>query len=251
MTTTKNSISHNWLSAGLAGISELEYTQKMDALIGKMDIFRSVPANLKDEEEYGHASAIKSALCALSCFTFNNKHPLNDEVWGLEGRWGKIMHAYNRRLLLKDPLDHAIARYLASGRRYNQYAWDTPALYERAREKGYLHRTQGGGVALTGIEVKLGDNVFTTDRRGRHHRQYRGTIGRQAFGLDTKRDCIKQEFIDTLPLLPESYYHVSFADHKNCARSPALRRTELDRVWAFLEQSHKERVRTAPLENAA
>lgn len=220
----------NALCAQAAGdASPAEYERRQQALLARLERVR-VPFRIRDENGYRRARAIKSALCSLSCYTFNNQLAQDAEVWRLESEWGAELHRWNRRLLLKEPLDIAIGNYLLWNYRLRGQI-PTPRVYETARERAILRRWNDEPVVV-GLEKKAGDNMFTLDRFGRHHRQYARTIGRQAFWLpgwqaDSQTLCDTAAFVASLPELPEDYERVWVRDGKHCARPVRLRRRTL------------------------
>lgn len=219
------------MAAGLSGLSPEEYVRLMEECVKDLGRF-TPPKRLETEDDYRNAHKVKGLLCSLSCYTFNNKHPRNDEVWDLEAAWGALMARYNRRLLIKNPEAKTIARYLLWNRRYRDIAVEH--FYKLLRNHGFLCRSVDGGCYVIGLVMKVGDNVFTVDDRGRHYRQYRHTVGRQAFRAWLIEDDLGKEaakaFIATLPLLDETYYVTYIQDGKGCVRRIALRRSECHRI---------------------
>lgn len=220
----------NALSAHMAGdVTPANYATRQQALLTQLERFRT-PLRIQDEDDYRRARAIKSALCSLSCYTFNNRLAENDEVWRLESAWAAELHRWNRRLLLKEPLDIAIANYLLWNYRLRGPI-PTQSIYETAREREILRRWNDEPLVV-GLEKKTGDNVFTVDRYERHYRQYGRTIGRQAFWLpswhaDAKALTDAPAFVASLPELPEDYERVWVRDGKYCARPVRMHRRTL------------------------
>ncbi len=71
---------------------------------------------------------------------------------------------------------------------------------------------------VTGIKCKVGDNVFTVDKNGRHHRQYVNVCGFQCFELKS----LDEAYVST-KYVQENNNEMNltdFRDGKGCARYP-------------------------------
>ena len=220
----------NALNAHMAGdATPADYATRQQALLTHLEQVRT-PFRIQDENDYRRARAIKSALCSLSCYTSNNRLAQDDEVWRLESAWGAELHRWNRRLLLKEPLDIAIANYLLWHYRLRGPI-PTQRVYETARRREILRRWNDEPMVV-GLEKKVGDNVFTVDRYERHYRHYGRTIGRQAFWLpswqsDAKALTDATAFVASLPELPDDYERTWVRDGKHCARPVRMHRRTL------------------------
>jgi hypothetical protein len=190
-------------------------------------------------------------LSHLSCFTFNNQHPEEDRVWKLESVWAKVLKQYNRRLLIKDEDTRLVARYLL-WRRYF-LGVDARAAFVLARQKGILYRSGEGrhsvGLYIVGLDRAVGDNVFTVDRRGREHRKYGRTIGRQALEVLQPLPWSGDEaaaFVASLPELNGTYRPTSIGDYKHAARASAFAWKAKETLHALLKAVPEQELVPAP-----
>ena len=222
------------LCARLAGTTPDDYVQRNEEILTCLEKFE-FPNSIKTEESYRQAQAIKSLLSGLFCYAANTNNPEFERVADAENRWGRMMAQYNRRCLIKDPKTRSLARYLL----WNSYflTVNLRVALEEAKRQGILRRgrdDQGqpqNTLLVVGLEMKVGDNVFTVDRRGREHRQYVKTIGRQAFSVSQKyREVVDETFMDSIPVVDETYRHTSIGDHKHGARPISLRYSERDSI---------------------
>lgn len=227
--------------AGLHGFPDADtYHTTHHAWLARLDEFET-PFPVTTEAEYRKADAVRRMLSGLSCYTFNTRHPLNDRVWALESTWAATLVKFNRRLLIKDPDARLVARYLLWSFVFR--GPDPRAAFVLARQHGLLRkcsRTDGRGplLCVIGLDRAVGDNVFTVDRRGREHRRYGRTIGRQAFPVCRTlpwSDDDAEIFLATIPELDDSYRVTHIGDHKHAARGSAFRREAQRKLLALLD----------------
>jgi hypothetical protein len=213
------------LNASLAGATPGEYVQQMQQLIEQLDAFKS-PSAPTNEAEYRQVWAIKSALCGLSCFTFNNKHPRDREVWELESVYGTLMYEYNRRLLITDAIEKQVANYVLQERHYvthDEAAFRALLRYLAQRDR--LRSDPDAGLCVIGLYKKVGDNVFSISGNRRHHRRYLDTTGRQAFPVGNHfQNLAQREFASNVPAIDDTYRVTFLGDAKGRARYPKLTR---------------------------
>ena len=62
---------------------------------------------------------------------------------------------------------------------------DHAKVLDHLKGSGLLRRDADGRVLVLGLSAKVGDNLFSVDRRGREHRRYVDTLGRQGFYVRT------------------------------------------------------------------
>lgn len=195
------------------------YKEWMDFALDNLDDLEKA-FKIQTEDDYVLANSIKGLLCSLSCTTFNTKHPDNDQVWRIESIYGSLMVGYNKKNLLKNRSDILVANYLIGKTTYVGINFNHVLNY--AKERNFI-RQSNGRLYVIGLLKKVGDNVFSIDRRGRQHRQYVDTIGRQYFAVPSCRYNPTKEFFDGIPMLDEkTYYEGFFADHKGGSKYPAL-----------------------------
>lgn len=202
-------------------------------ILANLDVLAK-PARIASEGQYALARAMKTALCSVSCTTSNTNHPDDARVWEIEASWAKVLHAFNNRLLIKDSDTRLLANYLIWNRRLRNV--DERSLIELAAERGIL-RLREGKVYVVGLYKKVGNNVFTVDAKGREHRQFMNTIGRQAFSVrwDGYHEAAKL-LLDLIPQLPDDYDVTGCYDGKYGARNPSLTATHRSRVLELVRQ---------------
>lgn len=156
--------------------------------------------------------------------------------------YADLVSRYNVRFELPAGDDRTIARYLLWNRYFSQVPDQVPWL--EARDRGLLRKqahVDGGHVfVVVGLRAKVGDNSFTVDGKGRHHRQYCSVIGRQAIYVRQPlpfRGEDLRAFAATVPELGESYYAASVGDGKYSVRPIALNGKERLRVYNLLMNS--------------
>jgi len=209
-------------SAHMAGFdSANEYHDKMKLLISHLEDFKN-PGKIKNKTDLKRAWEIKSALCGLSCYVFNNNlsEDLGDKVSLYSNQWYNRIVAFNRTYLVKDSVSKALANYLL----WNYYfsSLDPLRVLQIANKRGLLRR-KGNEVFVVGIQKKVGDNVFTPDRMGREHRHYLDSCGLQMFSLSNvylKAIKANEAFIEEVPVVDEelNYRETYVGDGKGCAR---------------------------------
>lgn len=216
------------------------YHASRQALLARIDEFQT-PFPVTTEAEYRKADTVRRMLSSLACYTFNTQHPLNDRVWALETAWAAPLVKFNRRLLIKDPAARLVARYLLWA--YVFPGVDPRAVFVLARQHGVLRkrvRTDGRPplLCVVGLDRAVGDNVFTVDRRGREHRRYGRTIGRQAFPVCRPFPWSGDDaevFLSSIPDLDETYHVTDIGDFKHAARGSAFRREAQHRLFTLLQ----------------
>lgn len=238
------------LSAHMSGETPAAYLNRQQYLLDHLDDLEQ-PSAPTCEEEYRHLHAIKSQLASLYCHTFNTEHPAFDRVCRLEDEYGKLLAAYNRRLLVKSRSHVLVARYLLWSRRFAVISKNAAFLV--AREFDLLRKVRQDASApwrlvVIGLSRAVGDNVFTVDRHGRQHRQHRRTIGRQAFAIEQSHAFTPQqwdEFLDGIPELDPTYREVYVGDRKHAVRGSAFTREAKREVFDILNSSWADQLKTA------
>ena len=196
------------------------YASMCDQILANLHIFEN-DFKIENESDYEIAYIIKGYLCTASCYTFNNNHSENDRVWELENVYGKAMAKYNKRFLFKNPEAILIANYLLSSKYYVNI--DNFEVISIAKKLNIL-RKSNGYLYVVGLSKKVGDNVFTVDCKGRGHRQYQNTIGRQAFPFSNQRyeEFINNSFLNGIEELSKFCNKTDIGDYKNCCKTPPL-----------------------------
>lgn len=208
------------------------YHATHQAWIARLDEFEA-PFPIKNEADYTKADAVRRMLSGLACYTFNTKHTEDKRVWALESLWGAAVAKYNRRLLLRNKDAKLVARYLLWTYRFPHI--DPRAAFILARRHGVLRvasRRDGTQPTLcvVGLERAVGDNVFTMDRFGRHHRRYGKTIGRQALTVVRPlpwEGADAEAFLESIPELDPSYHVTNIGDFKHAARGSSFSRAAM------------------------
>ena len=226
------------LSAQMADITQAEYVTRQNWMLNNLNFLElTVKATkINDSASYALAMGIKGALCSLSCYTFNSKHPLNDKVWELEHILGQKMFKWVlKNLAPKD--ENLMIRYLLWNKRYTDDGVMRKKFIDHLIDKGYISYSPSDkygfeGFVLTGIYCKVGDNVFTQDYHGRHHRQYVNVCAQQYFDFHWPQDLEYLKTIaESVPRLEEAQETTSLGDGKGAARHPKITRSDLNRIF--------------------
>lgn len=203
--------------------------------LDQIDAFER-PQPIQSEVQYRVAFRIKQVLMSLDCLAFNLQHPNYDRVCELETDYALAMSKFNKSLLIRDRRASLVARYLLWGRRFRDA--DPDHVFRVARGCGVLRRFPGvGGLVVVGLERKIGDNLFSTGRDGRSYRQFRKTIGRQAFAVRQKLPSIGVEldqFMASVHEIDDTYSLVTIGDGKHCSRSSAFDERSKHELWRVL-----------------
>ncbi|MBW7932458.1 MAG: hypothetical protein H3C62_02355 [Gemmatimonadaceae bacterium] len=233
------------LSAHFGAESITAYRARQDAMLAALDRFRAVP-RIRTEAERARAWTAKQLLGSLWCHLVNSQDRRAAEVAGLEHQWARALARWSGRLLARTPEARTIARYLCWHRHYCGFVPEH--VVEVAAAYGVLRRFRREWeprrlfVGVVGLYAKVGDNTFTLDWQGRHHRRYSDVCVPQVFGLHPYYEAFiqtpaGQAVAAALPPLEPDYVDESFTTHgdaKHAARVPALRRSERLRVRELL-----------------
>ena len=210
------------------------------------------PRAIVSEAQYQVAHKVKRMLAALYCLTFNDSHEAFERVSAMEGKYGEVMHSYNKSLLLKDRRAILVARYML----WNYRLTDCPRTpFLVARAYGLLRKVSHVDgrmptLVVIGLERKVGDNLFTTGANGRNYRTYNRTIGRQAFEICLESPFTGEEqaaFDASIPELDQTYHVTSIGDGKFCAKPSAFSRRALADLAAILNGQWTRTLRVATL----
>lgn len=214
------------------------YVNKMKALIDILDKVEDAieRMEIKSQEAFNHAYGIKKVLSSLSCYTFNNKLPENDRVWGLEWKVAKKMAVWMKSQLAK-PDDNLLIRYILWNKRYSGDNEQRKKILDVLIEKGYIFIRPAGKynkqeVVITGIYCKVGDNCFTVGRNGRESRQFVDVCVPQCFEIVWGID---KEYLATkdIPMLEKEVEMTYMRDGKGCARHPKFTHKDAQRLNAL------------------
>lgn len=225
--------------AHLSGSEEADkINERYNSILRNFDKIFSQHPVIRSEEDYLACSQAKSTLCSLSCYTANTNHPDNDKVWDMEGVYGKAMEKYNRKILIKDKEAKIRARYLIWN--YSYQAADQDAVLRDAAADGILVKKTEAGITtqlyVVGLCYKVGDNTFRVDSKGREHRRYVNTVGRQAIlvNLSDVSSFVRNhpEIMDSIPELDDSYYTYSTGNGKNMIKEISFRHEEREYIIA-------------------
>jgi hypothetical protein len=189
-------------------------------VLAHLDAIES-PGTLKTERDAELADSLSRILGRLSCATFNSAHPEDRRVWDIEARWNERLAAYNRRFLIRDSGTLALARYMTTRRCL--VGVDPRCAFVLAVERGIL-RLHEGRLYVVGLNCAIGDNLFTVDRLGRHHRQYRRTAARLAVGCPKQSPWPVEALAGVVEPAGDRYTCVEVGDGKYSAREPAFTR---------------------------
>lgn len=106
---------------------------------------------------------------------------------------------------------------------------DHAKVLDHLKGSGLLRRDADGRVLVLGLSAKVGDNLFSVDRRGREHRRYVDTLGRQGFYVNQRTQDAADTvhgFVAALPEADSTINRTWVRDGKFAAKPPALRKTE-------------------------
>jgi len=214
------------------------------------------PFEIVDEETYRAATKVRCMLSSLDCYTLNFPCEQGELVGKVLSRWSQAVVDFNDGVLIKDETARLLARYLLWTKSFT--AGDTRACYLLARKHGVLARLPAGDgrheLVVIGLKRKVGDNVFRTNRRGGEHRCYIEAIGRQGF-YPVQRFPFEGPaavaFLESLPLLDETYHGVSIGDRKYCARPSAFTQPEIQRLYALIVGADVEALLSSPTRSAS
>lgn len=223
----------NSLSAKMAEQSVDSYVETRENWLTKLDKIKKIAEEIKVRtfEEYDKAMNLKKVIGSLFCYCFNNKKDLYNEVGNTEDIVGRKLFNFVKRKVSKNPDVKAVCRYLLSMRYYPSQ--NEEKIFNFLLEHDVLRREKDRDTILVvGLHGKVGDNVFTMDNRGRHHRQYVESCALQAIYISNSRfRKYAEEHIDLIPILDDRYTTVSARDGKHCIRPVRLRRREINFVY--------------------
>lgn len=214
-------------------------TSRYNEILEKLDSVIPAKPLIKSEEDYKKHRDIKHLLCSLACYTSNTKHPDSDKIWDLESAYGKEMERYNRRLLIKDSDAKTRARYLIWQKWFINMRHSE--LIKDVANDGNLAKVtnENGDISLfvIGLRYKIGDNTFRVDSKGREHRQYINTLGRQAIPVCLDANAIEKftqchaDIAAKIPELDETYYVTRVGDRKGLIKNIAFRASEQNAIF--------------------
>jgi hypothetical protein len=223
----------NELNAAMAGVSPANYLERMLWSLENLGSFAQMirSGEVNSWEAFDHFHAVKSVLCSLSCYTFNNKLPQNDEVWKLEAECAKLLGVWTRKQLAK-PAENRMIRYLLWNRYYVGDTTVRQRIMDHLIAQGYILK-KGTDYVVKGLYTKVGDNVFTVGRDGRESRQYVHVCLPQYYTLHPKN----YEYLNgkEVPEFEDShrYSHTNMQDGKGCARHPKVTYKDWNILEAF------------------
>lgn len=229
-----------------------QYRARMEAELARLEDYEN-PAAPECEAQYLETDRIRRLLSSLACFasygTSECAHAMR-----LEREYCELVSRYNTRLELPAGDDRALARYLL----WPKIFVGIPAAvaFLEARDRGLLRKCVnpyepcGYALFVVGLRCKVGDNSTRTDRKGREHRQFCRTIGRQAIsvlGPMPYEGNELRDFMSTIPDLPETYFTARVGKCKGDIRPIGFSQKEQRRVFDLLRASaHRERPRILP-----
>lgn len=163
--------------------------------------------------------------------------------------------AYNAHHELPVGPARLIARYMIYGRTFNQL--DSRIAWMEALDAGILRKAEIPGEPgaysyfVIGLRYKVGDNTFTTDKRGRDHRQFVETLGRQAIFVEKSFPFSGDsavEFASRIPDLSEHWHPTEIANAKGGIRPIAITSADLQSIYNLLSASrHADKPDFTPL----
>lgn len=159
-----------------------------DDLLPVIENALSVPtiSSISSEDEYREAMRIRDDLICSGLYLLQIRHPLQKEVKAKEDSYTSAITSFNNKLLITNVEAKRLARYLAWQTVFTSKIDHIQMLID-AVKYGVLRKlvTKDDGLISTrlfvyGLKYKVGDNSFSVCSRGREHRCYLDTIGRQA-----------------------------------------------------------------------
>lgn len=230
----------------------VQYRARMDAELARLADYEN-PVAPECEAQYLETDRIRRVLSSLSCYA-----PFDSTGYThasrLEREYCELVSRYNARLELPAGDDRTLARYLLWSKLFAGIP-EAVAFLE-ARDRGLLRKCvnaydpSGFSLFVVGLRCKVGDNTTRTDAKGREHRQFCRTIGRQAIrvvGVVPYEGDELQAFMSTVPELSETYYDAHVGHTKNCVRPIAFSAKEKRRAFVLLATSpHRDNPKILP-----
>lgn len=199
------------------------------------------PPAIRSEGQYRCYLAIFILLDAACFAAFNvSGSNLEDSLYQVKQQFADRLREFNRRHLAQGRDANLIARYLLTGRSFTAVPVRTAMLVARAEKVlGFKRHLESGQPVLyvVGIERKIGDNLFTVTRSGRHYRKFRDTIGRQAFVPSKDHDFSPAEleiFCHGMTELDDSYRVTWVGNFKGGSRESSFDRQARGELYALL-----------------
>lgn len=197
------------------------------------------PAPIKDEAQYETYRKLSSHLCSLEVMTFNQKHPLNDQVHRLEVSYNQQLYRWMiRTRLINEPRIKTLGKYLVMSRyfpRYNESIHLESVAQTLLNEKRLFQSKDR--LVVAGFNYKLGDNTFSIDRQGREHRQYVRSAAPLALPVDFSKSKLLEDWRKEKMILglPEEYRVAYVGSAKGCVRSPRFTQSDQEFMANFLQ----------------
>lgn len=197
------------------------------------------PSPIKDEAQYADYRKLSSELCSLEVTTFNQDHPLNDQVHRLEMSYNQCLYRWmTKTRLITNSFTKRLANYLVMSRyfpRYNDAVY-LEAIAQKLLAANALYQSKDR-LVVAGFNYKLGDNTFRVDRQGRYHRQYGRSAAPLAIPVDYSKSKILEDWFKDkeIPELPEEYRVVYIASAKGCVRSPRFTQADQEAMANFFQ----------------
>jgi len=214
----------NELSASLQKQSVDEYIKNHEIGLKRVDELRDIAEALKVDTiaDYKAGIAIKSLLSSLFCYAFNNSKDYK-QVGKIESIVGDKLYRFARTYdRIKDNKTRAVAKYLITNWRYYYVNEDIEKMVGELLSKNKLFEDKEGTYLVTGLHYSVGDNTFSSDRRGNWYRNYIKSCAIQAFYIKSRYqryivEHLRDKF--SIPKLNEDIYtKVGVGDGKYLAR---------------------------------
>lgn len=221
-TPTAFDFATNFVTGMSRNITLENYIDEMKYSISLIDRITKALDNIviDSQEMFDKACNLKGRISHIYCYAFNNDLPEFKQICDVELALGKKMQTWTKsKLANKD--DNLLIRYILWNRRYVNDKDARRLILDTLVERGYVHIDNDGDVVITGLYCKVGDNVFSSDWRGRMHRTFIDVCIPQCFNPTWDFDT---EYLKTknLPLLNGEHTNTWFGDGKGCARHPKI-----------------------------
>jgi len=199
------------------------------------------PPEVKTDVQYEAYYELKRTLSNAWCGSrHNDSRDTIRRLAACEDRIAQALWHYNRKTLVRHRESNLVARYLLTRRGFKDVPIRTAMLLAKAC--GVLrwepHADTGFPVLyVVGLERRVGNNVFTVTKTGRHYRRFLRTIGKQAFVPCKAHDFSPQElaqFCEGLARIDETYHVTYVGDFKGGARESCFDGKACSDLYALL-----------------
>ena len=219
--------------AKLSGFSSIEdYQARNEALFDAL-LSAEMPVKTTELTACEHYSLLNK-IDGVDCYLFNSGQSKRDGVDVLNKKRDMLVSTlsrFSKSCQIKDHATRAAARYLLWGKYYAVINRNDVLRYLKKQGALRVQRTgEHTELYIIGLHGKVGNNVFSIDRRGREHRLYNETCSTMAFPCGYGDMPDKADFLDGIPVLETYRTTYTIADAKGCVRPIRLTRKERETI---------------------